>query len=177
MNHRKTTCTIGVLTLLALGSIPARGAPQVVSNSDEIKITRKDLIGASRAGQDPAIEAEVKAAAAKRTPRGRDGHPDLNGYWAVPGSLSNPFGGGSAGPQAAIQNGGKVRTAVFGVLPGEKITRPQVTPNPPPYTPEAAAKRAELAKEPAHNDPTPDNCLRGGIPRMGPPNQILDMQG
>src|ERR1700676_3263035 len=111
MNHRKSICAIGALALLAVGAIPTHGAPQVVSNSDEIKITRKDLIGASRGGQDPAIEAEVKAAAAKSTPKGRDGHPDLNGYWAVPGSLSNPFGGGVAGPQAAIQDGGKVRTA------------------------------------------------------------------
>src|SRR5690242_15555242 len=129
-------------------SLPA--SAQVVSNSDEIKINRNEVIGASRYAQDPAVEAAVKAAAAKATPKTRGGHPDLSGYWAVPGSLSDPFGGGVAGRQAAIQAGGKIRAAIFGVLPGE--TAPQVIDrNPVPYTKEAAALQEELRKDAAHN--------------------------
>jgi len=158
---------LALVTLeLAVFAIPLCCAAQ--------EISRKDVIGRSRTSVDPAVEAAAKAAAAKPTPKSQDGRPDLSGYWKIPGSLSNPFGGGTPGPQAAIVDGGKTRVAVFGALPGEAVPSSSTSiSNPAPYTAEAAAKRAELAKDPAHNDPSRYNCHRGGIPRIGPPNQIV----
>jgi hypothetical protein len=118
-----------------------------------------------------AAAAALKAAAAKRTPRAADGHPDLNGYWDVPQFDKN----------AHLDSDGNfyidVPPANGGTLPkldaslAEQLQHP-VDPNPPPYKPELLAKVKELASDGVHADPA-FRCRPLGVPRAGAPRQIV----
>jgi hypothetical protein len=131
---------------------------------------------------------EVKALSAKPTPKAADGHPDLSGRWI-------PADGGRRG-----NNGGRVEGNVhdlyFGEpIPGADPERDAITTrygdttigggtgedkrkareaqNKPVYKPEFQAKVEANGKDPNHNDPTQYSCLPSGVPRMGPPAQIV----
>jgi len=113
------------------------------------------------------------------TPRTPDGHPDLNGIW-VSGR------GGGVGLIAEISPDGKKRDVYFRSLstsPEEnrKLGREQAAkrpkdPNQPVYKPELVAKVQELASDPDHHDPS-FTCQPAGLPRMGPPSQIVQTPG
>jgi len=117
------------------------------------------------------VEAAIKAAAAKPTPRAADGHPDLNGYWNFP----------EFDVSAHRDSQGNfyidVPPAKGGTLPkldaslSEQL-RHQVDPNPPPYKPAALAKVKELASDTVHTDPA-FHCKPLGVPRAGAPRQIV----
>jgi hypothetical protein len=120
----------------------------------------------------PALEqAAIKAAKAKPTPRGPDGHPDLNGYWNFP----------EFDVSAHRDSQGTIYIDVppdkGGILPkldaslSEQL-RHQADPNPPPYNPNALAKVKELASDTVHTDPA-FHCKPLGVPRAGPPRQIV----
>ena len=115
--------------------------------------------------------AAVKAAEAKPTPRGADGHPDLNGYWNY----------AEFDVSAHRDSSGNfyidVPPAKGGTLPkldaslSEQL-RHLADPNPPPYKPAALAKVKKLAADTVHTDPA-FHCKPLGVPRAGPPRQIV----
>src|SRR5690348_15654651 len=107
-----------------------------------------------------AAAAEIKAAAAKPTPRASDGHPDLTGYWDFPQpSVTEHTKDGVVYASPFIPGGN---------APGQM----QGDPNPPPYQPELLAKVQELAMTQTHADPA-FHCKPLGVPRVGPPRQVI----
>jgi hypothetical protein len=124
-----------------------------------------------------AAERKAKAAAALKaasdapTPRNADGHPDLNGMWVSPGG----------GNFAVVSADGKDRKVLFSPL-DENGTKardpvPQAPPNQPSYKPEFVAKVQNNWFDTNHNDPTAFVCKNPGVPRLGPPDDIVQTPG
>ena len=116
------------------------------------------------------------AAAAKPTPRTADGHPDLTGVWA-----------GSAEPVKTLAPGEStrilfpVRTGpddkrIFDEMDRAAKERQAAEPNKPPYKPELMEKVQLLSDKRQFNDPS-FYCKPLGVPRMGPPSQIVQTPG
>ena len=113
------------------------------------------------------------------TPRAADGRPDLTGIWV----------GGNAGAPAPAPSANGSRQ-VYLALPGLNPDSPQVfkemdavavklraaNPNKPVYKPELLAKVQELSDLQAKLDPA-FFCKLPGVPRMGPPSQIVQSPG
>jgi hypothetical protein len=108
-------------------------------------------------------------------PRTADGHPDLTGIWV----------GGNRSPVAS-KNDGSIQ--VYLRVPGLDPDSPSVfkgldkitvdgraaAPNKPEYKPELQAKVKELSDLQSKLDPA-FFCRPPGVPRIGPPNQILHL--
>src|SRR5712691_10192989 len=113
--------------------------------------------------------------AAKPTSRTADGHPDLTGIW-----------GGVAAPPPPKDGNVQVLLPVRGVSPDSKevfkgLDRQAVegraaAPNKPAYKPELLAKVQELSDKQDVLDPA-FYCKPQGVPRMGPPSQIIQLPG
>ena len=118
-------------------------------------------IGA-RAQTNYAAEAAKNPSAASRpTPRMADGHPDLSGVWhhffgiGTIQKVGESFViGGAFSPQSAALYNAPLRDAK------------------PEYKPEFAAKLKSLNDNQVKEDPTL-HCLPPGVPRLGPPHQIV----
>jgi hypothetical protein len=118
-------------------------------------------IGA-RAQTNYAAEAAKNPGAASRpTPRMADGHPDLNGVW------HHFFGIGT------IQKVGEsfVVGGAFSPKSAALYTTPLRDPK-PEYKPEFAAKVKLLNENQVKEDSTL-HCVPPGVPRLGPPHQIV----
>jgi hypothetical protein len=116
------------------------------------------------AGAAPAANADDPAK--KPTPpRLRDGHPDLNGFWAIGRGPDTPVGS-SFGERNAFIKRGDARNAAA----------QYADPNQPPYKPELMAKVEDLAKNESKVD-TAFFCKPGGVPRIGPPHVIVQAPG
>ena len=114
--------------------------------------------------------------AAPATKLTSDGHPDLNGVW------------GAAPPPPPAKKGESVKylLPIRGVSPDSKeiflgLDRQQVTgraaaANKPEYRPELLAKVKELSDKQGVLDPA-FYCKPQGVPRIGPPNQIVQTPG
>jgi len=127
---------------------------------------------------------DMKALAAKPTPKTADGHPDLSGRWMVPNT-------GQGGLRGRVD--GNVHELIYGIpVTGDVSTDAAVSAelirkqeerakraaaNAPAYKPEFQAKLAEVQKDTNHSDPTTYSCLQGGVPRMGAPRVILQAPG
>src|SRR6476620_3698221 len=111
------------------------------------------------AQQRPAAPAPPAAAdpTKKPTPKLPDGHPDLNGYWAI-----------SRGPDTPV-NSEFGRRSPF-------IKRGDWPNAQPPYKPELKAKVDDLAKNESKEDQA-FFCKPGGVPRIGPPHAIVQAPG
>ena len=134
--------------------------------------------------------AAIAAAAAKPTPKRPDGRPDLSGVWArsmmetikIPGERTadgsvRTFGIPGLTPA-------KLPPEVEKLSPGERqnyisrqrdldaIARRAAAPNQPPYKPELLAKVKANADKQIDLDGT-FYCKPAGVPRMGPPSQIV----
>ena len=135
--------------------------------------------GVTIAAQAPA--ATAKPVPAQPTPRTADGHPDLNGVWRA----------GTGGPQAstAIQKGNTTVVLfplegadpfegqdLFKALDRRGVARKAAVPNKPPYRPELAAKLKDFSDRQSRLDPA-FYCKPEGVPRMGPPTQIVQTKG
>ena len=135
--------------------------------------------GISAQSQAPA--ATAKPAPAKPTPRTADGRPDLNGVWRA----------GAGGPQAstAIQKGNTTVVLfplegadpfegqdLFKALDRRGVARKAAVANKPPYKPELAAKLKDFSDRQTRLDPA-FYCKPEGVPRMGPPTQIVQTPG
>jgi len=114
-------------------------------------------------------EARMKAALAKPTPHTADGHPNLNGIWVV----------NSAGLPVIISDDGKNRKVLFGPFDNGKPWPPvpEIPPDQPSYKSEYQAKVKDLWIDETHQDPTAYTCKEPGVPRMGEPDQIVQVPG
>ena len=123
-----------------------------------------------------AVAVSVEA---QGTPRTTDGHPDLSGIW----------GSGRPPAQNFIQNGDSLVVLfplsgadpfkgqdLFNELDRQGVARKAAVPNKPPYKPELAAKVQELSDLQTKLDPA-FYCKPEGVPRMGPPGQIVQTPG
>jgi len=123
----------------------------------------------SAAGQGAVMDATEAAkhpdAANKPTPRTADGHPDLNGVW------HHYFLQGAYTP---LKPGESVTFSFAIAGPGVKELTAAHTP--PEYRPEYAAKVKDADERQEKIDPTL-RCMAPGIPRLGPPNQIVQTPG
>jgi hypothetical protein len=127
-----------------------------------------------------APAAAAPPAASRPTPRTADGHPDLNGIWGT---------GGGDGASNAVQKGNTLIVLfplegadpfegkdLFRALDRRGTERKAAAPNKPPYKPELAAKLKENSDLQSRRDPA-FYCKPEGVPRMGPPNQIVQTPG
>jgi hypothetical protein len=126
--------------------------------------------------------AAAKPAPVKPTPRAADGHPDLNGVWR---GGNGPVQVGSS----AIQKGNTTVVLfplegadpfegqdLFKALDKRGVARKAAVPNKPPYKPELMAKVKDFSDRQTRLDPA-FYCKPEGVPRMGPPNQIVQTPG
>ena len=107
-----------------------------------------------------AEAAKYPEAATKPTPHLADGHPDLNGVWHhFFGELVHNVGGNSF-------------ALGFGGAPGA-APAPRPKPDPlPDYKPEFVAKVKYLNDNQVKEDHVL-HCMPPGVPRIGPPQQIV----
>ena len=117
-----------------------------------------------------AILAAVPAAAQddpakKPTPKLADGHPDLNGYWAI-----------GRGPDTPVNSEFGQRNAFIKRGDWRNAKEAYADPNQPPYKPELKAKVEDFAKQESKLD-TAFFCKPGGVPRVGPPHAIVQAPG
>src|SRR5438309_1161418 len=113
----------------------------------------------------PAAAANTEDPASKPTPRLADGHPDLNGFWAIGRGPDTPVGSGFGERNPNVKRG-EARNAAA----------QYADPNQPPYKPELTAKVQDLAKNESKVD-TAFFCKPGGVPRIGPPHAIVQAPG
>jgi hypothetical protein len=128
--------------------------------------------------------AAMAAAMAKPTPMAAEGHPDLNGLWGSGFDLPIQKKGDSvfiivpvvgvadAPPPSVDQNQVKL-AELMDVLNNERRAK---DPNKPPYKPEFLAKVQQLSENENKVDPT-FFCHQEGVPRIGPPKQIVQTPG
>jgi hypothetical protein len=126
----------------------------------------------ARGGPDPAQAP---------TPRTADGHPDLNGLWA---------GGGGGGIGGGFDSGVADELGAKGIQPTIIATRDDVVSNferdnalvrrmgtnKPLYKPQYWATVRNLDQNSNDDDPG-FNCMPAGVPRLGPPAQIMETPG
>jgi hypothetical protein len=116
--------------------------------------------------QQPAPAAAAAADPSKKpTPKLADGHPDLNGYWAI-----------SRGPDTPVNSEFGQRNPFIKRGDWRNAKEAYADPNQPPYKPELTAKVEELARTESKTD-TAFFCKPGGVPRIGPPHAILQAPG
>ena len=113
-----------------------------------------------------ALTAPLAAQQPAGIPRAPDGHPDLSGTW------DNGAGIDFVQPR---KDGASV--CIFGCaggapLPAGSIPQPSV----PSYRPEHAARVADLDKRQVQEDPVL-RCVSPGVPRIGPPDKIVQRAG
>jgi hypothetical protein len=144
------------------------------------------MVSAQNPGQPLAGEAvdDMKALAAKPTPKTADGHPDLNGRWLPPRTGARVSYGKVVGTEHQLIFGipitGEVKTdaAVTEDLNKKKDERAKKREEAgPSYKPELVEKVRMMAKDPNHYDPTVYSCLPPGVPRLGAPRMILETPG
>jgi hypothetical protein len=116
-----------------------------------------------------ALDAQAPAARADQAPRLGNGRPDLNGTWdtdyfnvSLPFVRPRELGGGSV--------------CVIGCDPAGNAARPGRGAAPPrdfpKYKPEFLARVKELSDNQVDTD-TSLRCLAPGVPRIGPPQKIV----
>ena len=125
------------------------------------------------------LSAQAGAPASKpaaATTTTSDGHPDLNGVW------------GAAPPPPPAKKGESVKylLPIRGVSPDSKeiflgldrqaVSGRAAAANKPEYRPELVAKVKDLSEKQGVLDPA-FYCKPQGVPRMGPPNQIVQTPG
>ncbi|HXP88959.1 MAG TPA: hypothetical protein VN841_29835 [Bryobacteraceae bacterium] len=126
------------------------------------------MIPMTAAGQTSyaAEAAKYPDAASKPTPKMADGHPDLNGVW------HHYFGIGTVqkvGDSFVVGLGRPAATKSAGPPP----PRPQPDAK-PEYKTDYVAKAKSLNENQVKEDPTL-HCRPPGVPRLGPPQQIVHM--
>ena len=119
----------------------------------------------------PATSYSVEAArypdaATKPTPHMADGHPDLNGVW-------HHFFGGLVGQ---VGNNSFDINFARSLPKGDAAKKFAAKPDPEPeYKAQYAAKVKMLSDNQVKEDKTL-HCMPAGVPRIGPPHQIVQTQ-
>jgi hypothetical protein len=115
----------------------------------------------------------------KATPRTADGRPDLTGIW-VAGNAANrapsPDEKGSLQVYLALPGLNPDSPNVFKEMDAVAVKLRAANPNKPVYKPELLSKVKELSDLQAKLDPA-FFCKLPGVPRMGPPAQIVQSTG
>jgi hypothetical protein len=124
-------------------------------------------------------QAPASAQAAVKTPRAADGHPDLTGLWGT----GNNFVLNREGNRNLASLGNRSRPydpkdpdQIQARLAGRDNLERLNAPNQPPYKPELMSKVRELEEGQNQLDPA-FVCNPSGVPRMGPPRQIVQGPG
>ena len=130
-----------------------------------------NFAGQSNSPDRSQVQAMIKKLAAKPTPRGADGHPDLNGSWEPPELpvSAHQDAEGNFYIDAPAEKGGTAPNLTATL--SEQLQH-VADPNPPPYKPELMAKVKELASDKVKYDPE-FHCKPLGVPRAGAPRQIV----
>src|SRR4051812_19195564 len=120
--------------------------------------------------------ALMSAQAPTVAPKTADGHVDFNGIWGV-APLPPPVKPGQSVrwllPLKGVNPEG---TDVFKGLDRWQVDGRAAAPNKPQYKPELLAKVKELSDKQGVLDPA-FYCKPQGVPRMGPPTQIVQTPG
>jgi hypothetical protein len=116
------------------------------------------------------IAAAASAQPSDRVPRAPDGHPDLSGTW--------DNGAGIAFVQPR-KDGDSI--CIFGCTGDAPVTGSAAPGAPPPpvapkYRPEFTARVADLDARQVQEDPVL-RCFAPGVPRIGPPDKIVQRAG
>src|ERR1700683_2054586 len=130
----------------------------------------------SGARNSAANDSKAASANSAETPRTADGKPDLSGMWSPGGAAADAF---------IIRKDAEARpTDLLFAEPdadfakGDALHRAQraAAPNQPPYKPELMAK-VKFMDENTNKYDGALHCQPLGVPRMGPPRQILTYAG
>ena len=146
----------------------------------------------------PATKKATSVPGASKSPRSLDGHPDLTGFWGVLfGNFAVSADGkevtaGLTTPYGKYENDKDLVAARVSQFvgadpdnPAERIPagdlrrKAAYEKNPnlvPPYKPELIAKVKDLSEHANEKDPA-FHCFSPGLPRIGPPLQILQTPG
>jgi len=103
-------------------------------------------------------------------PRAPDGHPDLSGTWDNGAGIDfvRPRQDGDSICVVGCGGGGPPPARPAGAAPPG--------PSTPQYRPEVAARVADLDKRQVEEDPVL-RCFAPGVPRIGPPDKIVQRAG
>jgi len=122
---------------------------------------------------------QAPEATPKATPRAADGRPDLTGLW-VAGNAGNRAPStdekGSLQVYLALPGLNPNSANVFKEMDAVAVKLRAANPNKPVYKPELLSKVKELSDLQAKLDPA-FFCKLPGVPRMGPPAQIVQSTG
>ena len=114
-----------------------------------------------------AISLEAGVQSGREAPRGPDGRPDLNGTWYN--------GDGVLHVQPVARSDGSI--CVVGCLDELPEPPPERVPaERPSYKPEFLAKVRDLDERQVDEDPAL-RCMPPGVPRIGPPDKIVQIPG
>jgi hypothetical protein len=119
---------------------------------------------------------QAPAAAPKPTLRAADGHPDLSGVWIAGNRAIRTDESSSIKIILPLEGVNPDKDNVFAALDRISVAERAKDANKPPYKPELAAKVKDLSDRQSREDPA-FYCKPAGVPRMGPPSQILQMPG
>jgi hypothetical protein len=120
--------------------------------------------------------AASSSAQTATTPRTAEGHPDLNGVWGAAPLAPVAKNGESVKYLLPIRGVNPDSKDVFLGLDRQAVTGRAAAPNKPEYRPELLAKVKELSDRQDILDPA-FYCKPQGVPRMGPPSQIVQTPG
>ncbi len=121
-------------------------------------------------------QGQTQQKAATPTPRTGDGHPDLSGVWVAGNRAIRTEDTSSIKVILPLAGVNQDKDNVFAALDRISVTERAKDANKPPYKPELAAKVKDLETRQSQEDPA-FYCKPAGVPRMGPPSQILQMPG
>ena len=116
--------------------------------------------------------ADLSAQAAKAA----GDHPDLNGVWGAAPPPPPPKKGESVKYLLPIRGVSPDSKEIFLGLDRQAVTGRAANANKPEYKPEFVAKVKELSDKQGVLDPA-FYCKPQGVPRMGPPSQIVQTPG
>lgn len=160
-------CMVAGTVVLACSWFASSALTQNTQNNHPIYAPAQDQGPKARDGRGSPAAAEVDELKKAPTPRAKDGHPDLTGFWNRAGWGYGVFQGRFSADGKTYDIGNHLCVTCGG---GRPSTAPP--PPPPPYKPEFADKAKEMSDHWMKYDPV-FHCGMSGFPRLGPPTEIV----